>query len=70
MDVLDGLTMQEIAYKISRYEKLRLDRNRNMKTWRENHLEKAQEYGRKKSKELYWKKKGYAITESGEKIKL
>ena len=39
-----------------------------MKTYRQNHLEYAKEYSRKKAKQLYWRKKGFTINENGEKI--
>lgn len=68
MEDLGNLTIQQIMAKANKYEKLRLNHNKNMKTYRQNHLEYAKEYARKKAKELYWRKKGFSINENGEKI--
>jgi len=68
MEDLGNLTIQQIMAKANKYEKLRLNHNKNMKTYRQNHSEHAKEYNRKKSKELYWRKKGFIIDENGEKI--
>jgi len=54
--------------KIARFEKVRNQRNNNMKKYRESHLEVWQDYARKKAKEFYWRKKGFTINENGEKI--
>jgi hypothetical protein len=68
MESLGDLTMNEIIAKANKYDKLRLNHNKNMKTYRENHIEHAKEYSRKKAKELYWRKKGFTINENGEKV--
>ena len=68
MDNLGDLTINEIIAKANKYEQLRLNHNKNMKTYRENHLEYAKEYSRKKAKELYWRKKGFTISENGDKV--
>jgi hypothetical protein len=68
MDTLGNMTIQEIIAKVNKCEKLRLNHNKNMKTYRENHLEHAKEYSCKKAKEYYWRKKGFTINENGEKV--
>jgi hypothetical protein len=68
MESLANLTMNEIIAKVNKCERLRLNHNKNMKTYRENHLEHAREYNCKKAKEYYWRKKGFQINENGEKI--
>jgi hypothetical protein len=70
MESLGDLSIQSILDKVKSYEKARINHNNRMKRYRETHLEHAKEYGRKKAKELYWKKKGYIIDENGEKKKI
>jgi hypothetical protein len=65
---LGNLTIQELLQMAQKYEEKKQKHNKNMKTYREKHLEQVKPKCALLAKKLYWRKKGFEINDLGEKI--
>lgn len=68
METLANLTITELMKKAEIGERMRIKHNKNVNDYRLKNLEHWQENARKYATKHYWKKKGFTINESGEKI--